>query len=75
MVSRNPPGALQRLVLQQHGLHQRIDGVGRALLAARNGVQRIAVARRSLDLAEPVEQIVNQLAFLRCHNVLRLKRA
>jgi hypothetical protein len=62
-------GAFQRLVLQQHGLHQCIDGVGRLAQAVIDGGQGIGIARCSLELPEPVEELVNELAFLRRHDL------
>ena len=67
-------GALERLVLKQHGLHQGVDGVGRAAQTLRNGGGGVGIARRGFNLAEPVEKIVNQLAFLRCHGRLLKSR-
>jgi hypothetical protein len=63
-------GALQGLVLHQHGLHQRVDGVGRRAQTLRDRRGGAEIAWRTLHLREPVEKIVNQLAFLRCHGVL-----
>ena len=63
-------GALERFVLDQHRLHQGVDRVGRAKQALRNGGGGIGIARRGVDLAEPVEKVVNHLAFLRCHGRL-----
>src|SRR6185437_4360147 len=62
-------GALQSLVLQQHGLHQRVQRIWRltqTLLHCRN---RVGVAWCALDLGKPVEEVVYQLAFLRCHGL------
>jgi len=59
--------ALQRFVLQQHGLHQRIDGIGCLALTLRDGVSRIGIAWRTLYAGKPVKKLVNQLAFLGCH--------
>ena len=67
-------GALQRFVLQQHGLHQRVDGIGRLAQALRDRGGGVRIARRALHLREPVEKIVNQLAFLRCHVVSPWRR-
>ncbi len=63
-------GALQRLVLHESGLHQRIDGVGRGAQALHDRGHRLGIAGRGLQFGEPVEKIVNQLAFLRCHGLL-----
>ena len=60
-------GALQRFVLHQHGLHQRVDRVGRLAQALRNRGDGVGIARRALQSGEPVEKIVDHLAFLRCH--------
>jgi hypothetical protein len=60
-------GLLQRLVLHQHGLNQRINRVWRDPQALRDRGRRIRIARRTLQLGQPVEKVVNQLAFLRCH--------
>ncbi len=60
-------GALQRFVLEQDGLYQRVNGIGRAAQALRDRSSGVRIARRALHPGEPVEKIVNQLAFLRCH--------
>src|SRR6185312_2940318 len=62
-------GALQRLVLHQNRLYQGIDRIGRLVQTILNGGSRISIAWRALHLGKPVEKIVNQLAFLRCHGV------
>ena len=48
-------GALQRLVLDQDGLHQCVDRVGRPAQVLRDGTGRLRIARRALQLGEPVE--------------------
>ncbi len=64
-------GALQRLVLEQHGLHQGVDGVRRFAQAISDGIGRVRIARGALELGEPVEKFINQLAFLRVHVCLQ----
>ena len=61
---------LQRFVLHQCGLHQRIDGIGRVAQALHDRRHRLRIALGAFQLGEPVEKIVNQLAFLRCHGPL-----
>jgi hypothetical protein len=68
-------GALQRLVLDQDGLHQRVEGVGGLAQALPDRSPGVRIARRALHLREAVEKIVNQLAFLRCHGVLHCVEA
>ena len=63
-------GALERFVLEQHGLYQRVNGIGRVAQALRDRSGGVGIARRALHPGEPVEKIVNQLAFLRGHGVL-----
>src|SRR5260221_10954003 len=60
-------GALERFILQQHGLHQRVNRVGRLTQAFRDRRDGVRIARRALHLGEAVEKVVNQLAFLRYH--------
>ena len=63
-------GALQRLVLHQCGLHQRIDRVGRTRQALRDRVLSLRVARRVLELGKALEQFVDQLTLLGIHSCL-----
>jgi len=70
-------GALQRLVLQQHGLHQSIDRIrGDAQTLGDRG-SGVRVPRGVFQLGKSVEKVVNQLAFLRCHgsSPSRMERA
>ena len=46
-----------------------IEGVAQALRDHSGG---FGIARRALHFGEPVEKIVNQLAFLRCHRMVSL---
>jgi len=63
-------GALERLVLHQHGLHQWVDGVRRTVKAVRDRAFSVGIARRLLELREPVKKVLNQLAFLWGHCAL-----
>jgi hypothetical protein len=67
-------GALQRFVLNQCRLHQRIDGVRRTPQALRNSRGGVGIARRGLYLRKPIEKLINQLTFLRCHDDLHCAR-
>jgi hypothetical protein len=60
-------GLLQRLVLHQHGLNQRINRVWRDPQALRDRGDCIRIARPAFQLGQPIEKVINQLAFLRCH--------
>jgi hypothetical protein len=60
-------GLLQRLVLHQHGLNQRINRVWRDPQALGDCSRRVRIARRAFHLGQPVKKVINQLAFLRCH--------
>src|SRR5216683_574066 len=60
-------GALQRFVLEQDRLYQRVNGIGRFAQTLGNGCNGVRIARGALHPEEPVEKIINQLAFLRCH--------
>ena len=60
-------GAAQRLVLQEHGLHQRIDRVRCTREAIGNRALGVGIARRAFEPRQFVEQLVDQLAFLRSH--------
>ena len=62
--------ALQRLVLHQRGLHQRIHRIWCAAQALHDRRHRLRIALGAFQFGEPVEKIVNQLAFLRCHGPL-----
>ena len=62
-------GAVAHQFLQR-GLHQRVDRIRRVAQALHDRGHGLAVARGILQLGEPVEEIVDQLAFLRCHGVL-----
>lgn len=63
-------GTLQRLVLHQRRLHQRVDRVRRVAQSLHDRGHGFVVAWGILQLGEPVEEVVDQLAFLRCHGVL-----
>ena len=65
-------GPLQRFILKQRGLHQRVNRIRRFAQAFIDGGNGVRVTRRALQLRESVEKIVNQLAFLRCHGFLSL---
>ena len=60
-------GALERLVLHQCGLHQRIDGVGGLPQAVPDQTLRLGVARGILQGGEAVEQVGDEFAFLWGH--------
>ena len=62
-------GALQRFVLEQDRLYQRVNGVGRFAQALGNSCNGVRIARGALHPGKPVEKIINQLAFLRCHGL------
>ena len=61
---------LERLVLHQHGLHQRIDSVRRAAHAFADHRLGVRIARVRLQRGQALEQLGDELAFLRCHVVL-----
>ena len=60
-------GALEGLVLHQDGLHQRVDGVRRAPEPLGDGALGVRIARDSLEGGEAVEQLGDELTFLRGH--------
>ena len=60
-------GALEHLVLHQHGLDQRIGGVGRALKAVVDRLLGPRIARGVLQRDKAVEQLVDEIAFLWGH--------
>ena len=57
-------GALERLVLHQRGLHQRIDGVGRLAQAVPDRALGVRIALGILQRGKAVEQLGDELAFL-----------
>jgi hypothetical protein len=61
---------LERLVLHQHGLYQRIRGVRGAAKSLADHRFGIGIARVVLQCGKPAEQFGHELAFLRCHVVL-----
>ena len=56
-------GALERLVLHQRGLHQRIDGVGRLAQPVADRALGLRIALGILQRGEAVEQLGDELAF------------
>jgi hypothetical protein len=60
---------LQRFVLHQRGLHQRVERVRRALQSFVDRAHRVGVARRAFQRRQTIEQLVQQLEFLGCHPV------
>src|SRR5688572_25308397 len=60
----------ERLVLEQHSLHQRIGGVRRPSKSLADHRLGVGIARRILKRDKAIEQLRHQLAFLRCHVVL-----
>src|SRR4029077_16714560 len=70
-------GALERLILQQRRLHQRVQRVRRALRALCDQPLGRGIARQALKLAQTIEQVSDKLAFLGRHGMspyLRLRR-
>src|SRR5262249_19696634 len=55
------------LVLHEHGLHQRIDGMGRAGEPFGNGPLGLRIARLIFEPSQAIEQIGDELTFLRGH--------
>ncbi len=62
-------GALERLVLHQRGLHQRIHRVRRALDTVVDRLYGVVIARRVFQRSQTIEQFVDQFAFLRRHGI------
>jgi hypothetical protein len=60
----------ESFILHQHSLHQSINGVWSALETTGDRFFRFPFARRRLQLRESIEQIFNQLTFIRCHEDL-----
>jgi len=60
-------GALQRFVLEQDGLYQRVNGIWARCAGLARSQQWRPDRAPCPPPGEPVEKIVNQLAFLRCH--------
>src|SRR5262249_14316009 len=63
-------GSFERLVLHQHGLDQRVDRVGCAGEPFGNGALGIGIARLAFKPGEAIEQIGDELTFLRGHRAL-----
>jgi hypothetical protein len=62
--------APERLILYEYCLHERIDRVRRMRQSIRDCAFGFRVAWRVLKPGKPLEQFVNQLAFLWGHGVL-----
>src|SRR5262245_28869654 len=60
-------GLLERFVLDEDALHQRVDGVRRLREPLADGLLGLRVARLVFESGEPLEQISDELALLRCH--------
>src|SRR5712675_1403413 len=60
-------GALEGFVLHQHRLHQRVNRIGRAAEPFTNQPFGIGVTTLAFQRGEAVEQIRNELLFLRGH--------
>ena len=60
-------GALERLVHDQHRLHQRIDCMWRPSHAIGDDALGVPVAGVILQSGQTIEQFVHQLSLLRCH--------
>ena len=66
-------GALERLVLQQHRLHQRVNGMWRAPQTVSDQALRSRIALCGFELGQTIEQFIDELRFLRGHRAaLRL---
>src|SRR5215510_11419968 len=60
-------GALERFVLHQHGLHQRIGRIGGLAQAVPDQPFGIGIALGVLERGKPVEQLDDEIAFLWGH--------
>ena len=60
-------GALERLVLHQHGLHQRIGRIRRPPKPLDDGAFGLRVSRPVLEPGKAIEELRDELAFLRGH--------
>ena len=60
-------GALERLLLEKHRLHQRIDGVRCTREPFAHRTLGIGIALLALERREAVEQVGDHLSFLRSH--------
>ena len=63
-------GALERLVLDESGLHQRIGGLRRASQAVRDHALGSRIAGAILQFGQAIEQFFHQFLLLRCHAAL-----
>ena len=61
----------ERLVLDQHGLHQRVGPIGGFLKTLIDGLDRLGVAFGVFEFGELLEQFDNEFAFFRGHWRLR----
>jgi len=62
-------GALERLVLQQHRLHQRVNGMRSAPQTVGDQALRLRIALCGFELDQTIEQFIDELGFLRGHSV------
>ena len=62
-------GALERLVLQQHRLHQRVNGMRSAPQTVGDQALRLRIALCGFELDQTIEQFIDELGFLRGHGV------
>ena len=60
-------GALERLLLEEDRLHQRVDGVWCAREPFADRTLGVGIALPALERPEAVEQVGNHLSFLRSH--------
>ena len=63
-------GGLERLVLHEHGLHQRVHGMRGASEPFGNDALGLRVAGLAFELSQAIEQIGDELMFLRGHAAL-----
>ena len=68
-------GVAQRFVLDQRRLHQRVERMRRARQPFRDQRFGLRIALVSFKTCEPIEQIGDKLAFLRCHRCPPVKTA
>src|SRR5215469_1935336 len=62
-------GALERLVLQQHRLYQRVNGMRSAPQTVGDQALRLRIALCGFELDQTIEQFIDELGFLRGHSV------
>src|SRR5262249_30855079 len=62
-------GALERLVLQQRRLHQRVNGMRSAPQTIGDQALRLRIALCGFELDQTIEQFIDELGFLRGHSV------